>query len=269
MMKRLFLILILAASAMSMDARKLTILHLNDTHSHIEPERTGSFKGHGGVIEQAAVIDSVRRAEGRRNVLLVHCGDFSQGTSYFSELHGDLEISVLNAMGFDCVCLGNHEFDNDTEELCRRLASVKVPVVCSNYDFKSNGLASYVKPYTVVRKAGLKIGFVSVLTDLTYVVDRSVAGTFSYLDPAESLSRVASMLKNDLKCDLVICLSHCGWEEDIALTPSIHDVDIIIGGHSHTFIEEPAVVKDADGHDVIIVQDGKYGLELGQLDLEF
>ena len=268
MMKRLFLILLLAASAMSLDARKLTILHMNDTHSHIEPERTGSRKGHGGVIEQAAVIDSVRAAEGKRNVLLLHGGDFSQGTSYFSELHGDLEISVLNAMVFDCICLGNHEFDNGTQELCRRLSSLKVPVVCSNYNFKSNELGNNVKPYIVVRQAGLKIGFVGVLTDLTYVVDRSVADTFTYLDPAESASRNASILRNEHKCDLVICLSHCGWEEDVANAPRMHDVDIIVGGHSHTFIDEPEVIKGADGRDIIIVQDGKYGLELGQLEIE-
>ena len=144
-----------------LQAQDLTILHFNDTHSHIEPERSGKYKGHGGVLEQAAYIDSVRSEEGKRNVLLLHAGDFGQGTSYFTELGGDIEIDILNAMGFDAVCLGNHEFDNGLDELARRLRNLKLPVVCTNYDFSQTPLAGVVKPYTIVRKAKKKIGTVS------------------------------------------------------------------------------------------------------------
>ena len=128
-MKRLCIILFAFAAVLSAYAQNLTVLHMNDTHSHIDPERSGKYAGRGGVVEQAAYIDSVRFADGKDNVLLLHAGDFSQGTSYFTELNGDIEIDVLNAMGFDAVCLGNHEFDNGMDELARRIRNLDVPVV--------------------------------------------------------------------------------------------------------------------------------------------
>ncbi|MGM9736073.1 MAG: bifunctional metallophosphatase/5'-nucleotidase [Candidatus Cryptobacteroides sp.] len=268
MKKLATIILILACMSLSMDARKLVILHMNDTHSHVEPERSGAWKGYGGVIEQAALIDSVRHADGKRNVLLLHAGDFSQGTSYFSELGGDLEIDILNGMGFDAVCLGNHEFDNGPLELARRLSSLRSPVVCSNYIFREMPLESYVKPYTIVKKAGLRVGIVAILTDLSSVVDGDIAASFKYLDPASSASEYASYLRNEAKCDLVICLSHCGYEEDLEIAEDMKDVDIIVGGHSHTFIDESAYVTSQDGRQVMIVQDGCWGLEIGQIDIE-
>ncbi len=161
--------------ALSVSAQQLTVLHVNDTHSHIEAERSGKETGLGGVIEQAAYIGQVRDEAGRKNVLLLHAGDFGQGTSYFSELHGDIEISLLNAMKFDAACLGNHEFDNGMDELARRLRSLKVPVVCANYDFSGTPLEKLVKPYVIVRKAGKKIGIIGLLTDVRDVVDGDIA----------------------------------------------------------------------------------------------
>lgn len=267
-MKRFFTILVIALAALSVDARKLTILHLNDTHSHIEPERTGDRQGLGGVIEQAAFIDSVRLADGRKNVLLLHAGDFSQGTSYFSELKGNMEVEVLNAMAYDVVCLGNHEFDNGPEELARRLSMLDMPVVCSNYTFNGSPVQKYVKPYTVLKRAGLKIGFVGMLTNLSSVVDGDIAATFQRHDPAESVSKYATYLKDELDCDLVICLSHCGYSTDVKVAASMKDVDIIVGGHSHTYLKEPAVVEDSEGDEVIIVQDGDWGIQVGCLKLD-
>ena len=136
-MKKIFLLISACAIASAVFAQNLTILHFNDTHSHIDPERSGPHAGRGGVIEQAAYIDSVRVADGKDNVMLVHAGDFGQGTSYFTELNGDIEIDVLNAMEFDVVCLGNHEFDNGIDELARRLDNLNLPVVCANYNFTS------------------------------------------------------------------------------------------------------------------------------------
>ena len=141
-----------------LSAQDLTILHLNDTHSHIDPERSGENKGLGGVIEQSAYVDSVRCVDGKGNVILLHAGDFSQGSSYFTELNGDIEVDVLNAMKFDAVCLGNHEFDNGIDELARRLRNLKVPVLCANYDFSQTVLKDLVKPYEILVKAWRKIG---------------------------------------------------------------------------------------------------------------
>ena len=166
-MKRLISMIAAVIAASTLYAQDLTILHMNDTHSHIDPQRSGDYIGMGGVIEQAAFIDSVRVAEGKKNVLLLHAGDFGQGTSYFTELDGNIEIDVLNSMGFDVVCLGNHEFDNGTSELARRLRNLKADVVCANYDFSDSPLENLVKPYAILRKAGLKIGVIGLLTDIS------------------------------------------------------------------------------------------------------
>ena len=260
----------LMPQAASMYAQELVILHTNDTHSHIDPVKSGPEAGLGGVIERAAYIDSVRSAVGRRNLLLVDAGDFSQGTSYFTILKGDIEVELLNEMGYDAVTLGNHEFDNGPEDLARRLKMAKFRVVCANYDFSGSGLDRYVKPYTIVRRAGKKIGIIGLLVDVTKVVDRSVAEKLRYLDPVAVTNRYSGLLK-EKGCDLVIVLSHLGMEKsdftDIQLARSCRNVDLIIGGHSHTFLEEPVCVEDADGNDVMIVTDGCWGLYVGKLEL--
>lgn len=256
-------------AAVAMNAQQLTIVHFNDTHSHIDPERSGEYKGRGGVIEQAAYIDSVRCADGKRNVLLMHAGDFSQGTSYFTELGGDIEIDLLNAAGYDVVSLGNHEFDNGSVELARRLKRLEADVVCANYDFSGTPLEGLVKPYTVIRKAGKKIGVIGLLTDLGRVVDRKVIGGLEYIDPTAPVNRLASFLREEKGCDLVICLSHLGYNEDKELASQIRNVDVIVGGHSHTLLHKLQRVTDLDGKEVIVVQDWKWGLDAANLKVKW
>ena len=261
-----------AIASAALQAQDLVILHLNDTHSHIDPERSGKNAGHAGVIETAAYIDQVREEEGKNNVLLLHAGDFSQGTSYFTELNGDMEIDVLNATGYDVVCLGNHEFDNGMEALARRLANLKPDVVCANYDFSETPLAKYVKPYVIVKRGGLKIGIIGLLANVADVVDSRIAAQLKFLDPAASTQTYADYLKDVKKCDLVICLSHLGYDgepyTDVQLAARVRKVDVIVGGHSHTYLKDKVLVKDLDGKDVVIVQDGKWGLNVGRLDIE-
>ena len=267
--------MILAAVLVSFSAaaQDLTILHLNDTHSHIDPERGGEYDRCGGVIEQAAYIDSVRCADGKRNVLLLHAGDFSQGTSYFTELKGDMEIDVLNAFGYDAVTLGNHEFDNGMDELARRLANLDVPVVCANYDFLGTPLAPYIKPYVIVKKAGRKIGIIGLLTDVRTVVDADIAAAMKYSHPVDVVNRYAECLKDEQDCDMVICLTHLGFENedytDCELAAKVRNVDVIVGGHSHTHLDDLAVVKDMDGEDVVIVTSWKWGRIIGKLSVDF
>ena len=268
-MRRLIFTVIAALAVSSAYAQELTVIHLNDTHSHIDPQRSGEYIGRGGVIEQAAYIDSVRRAEGKRNVLLLHAGDFGQGTSYFTELNGNIEIDVMNAMKYDVVALGNHEFDNGIPELARRLENLEADVVCANYDFAGTPLEGLVEPYVIVRRAGKKIGVIGLLTDIMKVVDRSVAKDLNYLEPADVVNRYAAYLKNEKDCDLVICLSHLGYREDKDLASQLSDVDVIVGGHSHTLLHKKQVVKDAEGDDVIVVQNWKWGLNVGCLTVEF
>lgn len=272
-MKRLYITLVTIAVALSSYAQNLTVLHMNDTHSHIDPERSGKYAGRGGVVEQAAYIDSVRFADGKDNVLLLHAGDFSQGTSYFTELNGDIEIDVLNAMEFDAVCLGNHEFDNGIDELARRLRNLDVPVVCANYEFTGSVLEHLVKPYVIVEKAGRKIGIIGLLTDVTSVVDKNIADRLKYRHPADAANEYAGILKIEEKCDLVVCLTHLGYEgemyNDPELAAATRNVDVIVGGHSHTLLKDLKNVYNLDGEPVAIVTDWKWGLDVGNLKVSF
>lgn len=253
----------------------LVIVHFNDTHSHMEPEKTGDYARLGGVIERAAFIDSLRAANGAENVLLLHAGDFSQGTSYFTELHGDIEVEMLNALGYDCTCLGNHEFDNGLEELGRRLASVKCPVVCCNYDFSPFEAGKYIHPWAVVEKAGKRIGIIGVLTNITNVVSRETADRLPRLDVVAEVNKWAAYLRDTEHCDLVICLTHVGQEpatedelSDQFLAARTRGIDLFVGGHSHTFLKEPIFKENLDGVPIPIVTDGCWGLLAGELTLK-
>ena len=262
---------ILAASAIGF-SQDLVILHVNDTHSHEEPLRDGGLQGGmGGVIERAAYVDSVRTAVGKKNVLLLHAGDYSQGTSYFTELGGDIEIDLINAMKYDVVTLGNHEFDNGIDELARRLGNLKCPVVCANYDFSELVLGKYVKPYAIVRKGGMKIGVIGLLTDVTRVVQRSIADKMKRFDDIEVANKWADYLKNEEHCDMVIALTHIGFDSvgmnDPALVAGTRNIDLVVGGHSHTFLTDAEYRDNLDGRPVPIVQDGCWGLFVGQVDV--
>lgn len=255
--------------ALSAGAQDLTVIHINDTHSHIDPQRSGEYIGRGGVIEQAAYIDSVRCADGKRNVLLLHAGDYGQGTSYFTEMGGNIEIDVMNAFRFDASCLGNHEFDNGIDELARRLKNLKNDVVCANYDFSGTVLEDLVQPYTIVRKAGKKIGIIGLLTDVSSVVDSEIAKVLQYQDPAKVVNKYAEYLRDEKGCDMVICLSHLGYTEDKELAAGTVNVDLIVGGHSHTLLHKKQIVKNPEGDDVVVVQNWKWGLNLGHLSVDF
>ena len=265
---------LVAAFLMARPKHHLVILHLNDTHSHFEPVRGGQEEGLGGIVERAAYIDSVRLAEGAENVLLLHAGDFSQGTTYYSELGGDMEIAAINALHYDVVTLGNHEFDNGLEELARRLSSLETPCVCANYDFSPFEAGKYIKPYVIVEKAGLKIGVIGILCDIRSVVSSDIADRIPGIDTKEALQKWADYLKLEEKCDLVIALTHIGFDEgyegdyiDPVLAAQTRNVDLFVGGHSHTFLEKMEYAENPDGKAVPIVQDGRWGLYIGKIDV--
>lgn len=267
-MRKFFAILLCALSIACADAsaQRLVMLHVNDTHSHLDPERNGRDKGEGGIIERAAYVDSLRRAVGKKNVMLLHGGDWDQGTPYFTVFNGDLEVSLINALGYDCLTLGNHEFDNGIEDLARRLKDIKCPVVCANYDFSPFDMK--VTPYAVIKRGGLKIGIIGMLTDISSVVSRSTADRIPKAgNDADVINKWASFLKNEKKCDLVIVLSHMGYSEDVDIVSKIHGVDMIVGGHSHTFLKDFTYVEDMDGKKVPIIQDGDWGLNIGRIDV--
>ena len=251
----------------------LVILHANDTHSHFEPVRDEEYPGMGGIIERAAYLDSLRAAVGPENLLLLHAGDFSQGTTYFTELNGNLEIQALNAMHYDVVTLGNHEFDNGLEDLGRRLSSLEMPVVVCNYDFSPFEAGQYIKPYVILEKAGLKIGVIGVTCDLKSMVAADIAERVPEFPMVETVQKYADLLKGEEHCDLVIALTHIGYEEhtpgditDPILCSRTRNLDLIVGGHSHTFLEEMMYHENVDGVPTPIVQDGCYGIYWGRID---
>ena len=245
---------------------RLVILHVNDTHSYLEPVRSGPYDGRGGAIERAAFVDSVRRSVGEDKVLLLHAGDFNQGTCYFSELGGEVEIQVVNAFRYDCLTIGNHEFDNGIEDLAGRLARLDgIPVVCANLDLSPFELGNYVKPYAVIQRGGLKIGIVGLAPNLSTNVSSTISSRIPQFDPLESAQKYVDLLHADEHCDLVMLLSHLGYKEDQELVASMHGVDLIVGGHSHTFVDDFVYVKDAEGKEVPIIQDGCWGEDVGMI----
>lgn len=267
-MRKILCITACALALCSCAVRKeLSILHVNDTHSHHEALRTDPPKG--GIIERAAILDSVRNARGPQNVLLLHAGDFNQGSSYYTKLGGYLEVNVINAMSYDCITLGNHEFDNGIEDLALRLERVKCPVVCSNVDFGGTPLASLVSPYAIIEKAGKKIGIIGAAPDLRSNVAASISQRIRQIDTAEAVGKWAEYLHKVEKCDLIILLSHLGYEDDLALVPQTRYLDLVIGGHTHTFVEDLVYPKDASGKKVPVVTDGCWGLEVGEVTVSF
>ena len=269
-MKKSVLYALSALLAVACSTRpSLTIIHVNDTHSHLEPERTGEYAGMGGALERAAYIDSVRKADGPENVLLLHAGDFCQGSAYFSEFGGKVEVELLNANHYDAVTLGNHEFDNGIEALGELLSGLEAPVVVCNYDFSPFEAGKYIKPYLIVEKAGRKIGIIGVLCSLKDMLAGDIANRIPEFDMIPTVQKYANELRP--QCDLVIALTHIGFTEhnpgdilDSHLAASTRGIDMIIGGHSHTFMETPAMVKNLDGKSIPIVQTGWMGVNMGE-----
>lgn len=272
----IFMLFVAMASCFAAKGQDLVILHTNDTHSQITPQVTGEGKGLGGYERREAYINKIVKEYGRKNVLIVDAGDFSQGSPYFSLFKGDVEIELLNALGYDVVCLGNHEFDNGQQELARRVGNAKFQVVCANYDFTGGPLDGLVKPYTIIKKGGKKIGIIGLLCNIKGVVSSKYQENAKYIHPVKVLNRLALELKNEHKCDLVIALSHCGHNAGRETNPGdeyiaahSENVDIIVGGHSHTKLKDKVVVKNKLGRDVVIVQDGEKGEYVGKLDVWF
>lgn len=267
-MKKTFVLIaaaLLALASCGSPSRSLVILHANDTHSHHEAMRADPRKGHGGVIERAAIIDSVRKARGADNVLLLHAGDFNQGTSYYTMFGGLLEVDMVNALGYDAITLGNHEFDNGLEDLAQRVKLINCPVLCANVDFSGTPLDTLVAPCAIIEKGGLKIGVIGATSDLSSNVASSISSKLVQYDNAESVNAWSEYLQVEEGCDMVIFLSHLGYRQDQELVPHLHYVDLVIGGHSHTFVDDFVYVKDADGYDVPIITDGCWGYDMGEI----
>lgn len=257
------------------DYFKLTILHTNDTHSRIEPfaKNHPKYPNQGGMARRATLIKRVRATE--KNVLLLDAGDIFQGTPYFNYFGGELEFKLMSKMGYDVATIGNHDFDNGLEGLNKMLPYANFPFVNANYDFSKTILKEKFKPYTVLRKGDVKIGVFGLGVELDGLVDPKMYGNTIYLDPVSQANKIAKELKIKKKCDFVICLSHLGFKyeddkiDDLKLAAKTNNIDLILGGHTHTFLEEPVVVKNIEEKDVYINQVGWAGINVGRLDFYF
>ena len=257
----------------SAELKQLTILHTNDMHSHIHPFTSGRNKGVGGMAQRSTVIKQIRE-EGNQ-VLLLDAGDIFQGTPYFNVYGGELEFKLMSEMGYDASTIGNHDFDNGLEGLVRQLPHAKFPFIVSNYDFSDTLMDGNYLKYKVFNKGGIKIGIFGIGIELEGLVPKKLYGNTLYQNPIDKSNYYSGLLKNSLGCDLVICLSHLGFKyntkkvSDKLLASQTKNIDLIIGGHTHTFLNKPVIVENLEGRNVQIAQVGYAGINIGRIDYFF
>ena len=245
----------------------LVILHTNDTHSRIEPlpPTDRSAPDLGGVVRRATYINQVR--EENKQVLLFDAGDFLQGTPYFNLFKGEVEVKAMNLMHYDAATLGNHEFDYGLKVLEKVVGLADFPIVSSNYDFSGTPLSGMVKPYLILKKGKLRIGVIGINIQPKGLVATDNYKGMKFLDPEETANILAEQLRREKKCDLVVCLSHLGYGADLRLAESSRHIDLIIGGHSHTYLQEPVERMNRDNKPVLIYQTSGRGATVGRMDI--
>jgi len=254
---------------------KLLILHTNDMHSRVEPFPTTDpkYPGQGGMNRIAAYLKKMREIE--PELLLFDSGDFSQGTPYFNFFKDEVILKLMSEMGYNATTVGNHEFDNGVSELAKGLQFANFPVVSSNYDFSETPLAGMIQKNLIIERKGIRVGIYGLGIELSGLVDSAKSGNTIFLDPVETALEQEKYLRKDEKCDLVICLSHLGYEyahekiSDVKLASKTRFTDVILGGHTHTFLEKPVEYSNADNKKVIVNQAGWAALMLGQLEFHF
>lgn len=266
------LLVVLTASA---QVKQLTILHTNDTHSCILPLNYNladtMLAGRGGFVRRVAMLQQERKKD--PELLLFDSGDFCQGSPYFSLFKGDVEVGLMNMMHYDAGTIGNHEFDFGLDNMARIFKKLNYPIVCANYDFTGTELADIVKPYVILKRKGLKIGVFGLSPQLDGLVDVKNYKTTKYLDPVKVAKEMGELLKNKEKCDLVICISHLGWLErgmsDQKMIEGSRGIDLVLGGHSHTYFKTLRYVKNLDGKEIPVDQNGKNAIYVGKITLDF
>ncbi|WP_179317634.1 bifunctional metallophosphatase/5'-nucleotidase [Winogradskyella undariae] len=261
----------------SSKTKKITILHTNDVHSHIDPfgPEDGRNANKGGVARRATLVESIRKEN--PNTLLLDAGDIFQGTPYFNYYGGELEFKLMSMLKYDVATIGNHDFDNGIDGLYNQIPHADFEFVSANYDFSNTVMDTHVKPYKIINKDGIKIGLFGLGIELDGLVGKDMYKETVYHNPIEKAQDMSRILKEEESCDLVICLSHLGYEyknspnkvSDINLARATKNIDLIIGGHTHTFLPKPTIEKNSLGKDVLVNQVGCFGLYLGKVDFYF
>lgn len=273
-MKQVIFIIVLMLATVSASAKgpkKITVLHTSDTHSCILPLNSNladkNVAGRGGFIRRIDMLKQERQQDPK--LLLFDCGDYSQGSSYYTMFQGDVEVGLMNQMHYDAATIGNHEFDFGLDNMIRLFKKANFPVVCSNYDFADTELKNIVKPYLVLKRKGAKIGVFALCPPLEGLVSTKNYGPLKFLDPIEVTNQMVDILRNQKKCDVVICLSHLGWKTedypDNKLIQNTSGIDLILGGHSHTYMDDFGYDTDKTGKQVPVDHEGKHGAYVGKM----
>lgn len=265
----------LSAYSTASNRKHITILHTNDTHSRLDPfpEDDARYPNKGGIARRATLIEQIRKEN--PNTLLLDAGDFFQGTPYFNFYGGELELKFMSMLKYDAATIGNHEFDNGINGLLAQLPHAKFPIISSNYDFSNTILDGYVDKYRIFEKDGIKVGVFGLGVELEGLVTKKLYQETKYYDPIEIAQDMTKILKEEKQCDLVICLSHIGYSyehdkvSDVRLAAATSGIDLILGGHTHTFLPRPVVVKNINDQEVLINQVGFAGINLGRIDFYF
>ncbi|KAA2217076.1 bifunctional metallophosphatase/5'-nucleotidase [Maribacter flavus] len=256
--------------------KHLTILHTNDVHSHIDafPKNHADFPGLGGLARRAGLVQKIRKEN--PNTLLLDAGDIFQGTPYFNFYGGELEFKLMSMLQYDAATIGNHDFDNGIDGLLAQLPYASFDFLIANYDFTNTVLNGYTKPYKTYIKDGIKVGIYGLGINLAGLVTKKLYKETEYLDPYEVATDIEALLKETEKCDIIICLSHLGYSyenenrpDDLKLGKRTKYTDLIIGGHTHTFLERPTVVTNAKGREILVNQVGCFGVNVGRVDFYF
>ena len=273
-MKRIYFILwlcLVSGIIAAQSTKELHLFHTNDMHSRIEPfpekYQDTLLAGKAGMIRRATFIRQQR--ELHPDLLLFDCGDFSQGTPYYNIFKGEVEIKLMNEMRYDAGTIGNHEFDFGLDNLARLCKLAEFPIVCANYDVAGTVLEGLVKEYTVLNRDGIKIGVFGLGAQLEGLVAKESYGDVKFEDPVSEAQRIADLLKTQEKCDLVICLSHLGWQgepySDVELIENTRNIDVVLGGHSHSYFNAPKYYKNLDGEEIPLQQMGKHAAFVGKM----
>ena len=256
--------------------KHITILHTNDVHSHIDPFPSDhtDFPNMGGVARRATLVETIRKEN--PNTLLFDAGDIFQGTPYFNFYGGELEFKLMSMLKYDAATIGNHDFDNGIDGLAAQLPYANFEFLSANYDFKNTIMHGHVKPYQIFLRNRVKIGVFGLGIELNGLVTKSLYRETVYLDPLEIAQDISTRLREEEKCNLVICLSHLGYEykspqkpDDLKVAAQTENIDLIIGGHTHTLLDRPTIVKNRKGEDVLVNQVGCFGVHLGRIDFYF
>lgn len=255
--------------------KKLTVLHTNDTHSQLEPFPANhpKYPSMAGIARRATIVNQIRNEE--KNVLLLDAGDIFQGTPFFNFYGGELNFKLMSMLKYDAATIGNHDLDNGVAGFKKHLGLAKFPFVVSNYDVGDSLIKNDVEKYLILNKDGIRIGIIGASIELEGLVDPKNFTGIKYQDPIEKSNKYAKELKKKHSCDIVILLSHLGYKykgdkvSDVVLAENSKNIDLIIGGHTHTFMDAPDVRKNLDNQDVLVTQSGFAGIQLGRIDFYF